>query len=308
MNPVVHRVRGFTLVELVIVIVLSGILAGVVMQFITLPIDAYVDTSRRARVVDVAHNATGQISRALQRALPNSIRTGCGGSCVEFLRVAAGGRYRATPRGDAVPFDVLYFLETDLDSGAVETSFDVIGPFDTSGLDDEPDDATACIDGRADCVVIYNTGLAAGDAWNRDHSGAGWAPDNMATLTDVSATSVAFNNTHFAQPVDAFPAASPGRRFFIVDSPVTVLCAGDTMRRYDDYAITHRTEAPSAAQLAALTTPPTPVLMADRIAGCQFDYEPGTPTRSGLLTVRITVAEAGETVTLLEQIHVVNLP
>ena len=32
------------------------------------------------------------------------------------------------------------------------------------GLDDDPDDATACIEGRADCLVVYNTGLAAGDA------------------------------------------------------------------------------------------------------------------------------------------------
>ena len=303
MNAVIQKARGLTLVEFVIVIVLSGILAGVVMPFITTPIDAYVDTSRRARLVDVAQNVTGQLSRALERALPNSIRTGCGGSCVEFLRVAAGGRYRATPPGD-----VLYFLGTDLDSGLAETGFDVVGPFDPTGLDDDPDDATACIEGRADCLVIYNTGLASGDAWNRDHVGGGWRPDNMATLTAASATAIAFNNTHFSTGVDAFPEASPGQRFFVVDTPVTFLCANDAMRRYDDYEITHRVEAPTAAQLAALPTAPAPVLMADRVSGCEFDYQPGTPTRNGLLTVRITVAEAGETITLLDQIHVANLP
>jgi MSHA biogenesis protein MshO len=303
MNQMLHRAHGFTLVELVIVIVLSGILAGVVMRFITMPIDAYVDTSRRAGLVDIAQNATGQITRALQRALPNSIRTGCGGSCIEFLRVAAGGRYRAMPPGDA-----LYFLETDLDSGLAETGFDIVGPFDAIGLDDDPDDAAACVEARADCLVIYNTGLAAGDAWNRDHVGGSWRPDNMATLTAVSSNAVAFNNTYFSTGVDAFPASSPGQRFFIVDTPVTFLCANDALRRYDDYAITHRLEAPTAAQLSALSAPPTPVLMADRISACQFDYQPGTPTRNGLLTVRITVSESGESLTLLEQIHVANLP
>ena len=43
------RQRGFTLVELVVVIIIAGALSIVVMQFITTPVDIYVDQSRRAR-------------------------------------------------------------------------------------------------------------------------------------------------------------------------------------------------------------------------------------------------------------------
>ena len=40
--------RGFTLIEAIIVIVITGILAGMVAVFIRAPIDAYVDSARRA--------------------------------------------------------------------------------------------------------------------------------------------------------------------------------------------------------------------------------------------------------------------
>ena len=48
--------------------------------------------------------------------------------------------------------------------------------------------------------------------------------------------------------------------------------------------------------------------MADKAAVCQFSYAPGTPTRNAVLTARLAVTEAGESITLLEQISVSNLP
>ena len=69
MKAMVKKTHGFTLVELVIVIVLSGILAGVVMQFITMPIDAYVDQSRRARLVENADMAIERIAQDVHAAL-----------------------------------------------------------------------------------------------------------------------------------------------------------------------------------------------------------------------------------------------
>jgi MSHA biogenesis protein MshO len=299
--------EGFTLIELVIVIVLSGILATVVMRFITAPVEAYVDQDRRARLVDIAHHAMGQLSRETQRALPNSLRIGCGGACVEFLRVVAGGRYRVAPPSH----DVLSFVPADNDA-----SFDVLGPLDgiaglsTSGA------ANGCVQGQAACVVIYNTGQAGTDAWNRDHAGGAWRPDNMATLVSVSAGSITFDNSHFSSGDTAFPAASPGQRFYLVDSPVSFVCDGGQLRRYEGYSITHRSEAPTRVQLLGLSNPPEEVLVADQIAagGCVFDYDPGSLDRNGLLTVALTIEERDapsgtvEQVRLLKQIHVANLP
>jgi MSHA biogenesis protein MshO len=64
----------------------------------------------------------------------------------------------------------------------------------------------------------------------------------------------------------------------------------------------------SHAELLSRSNPAEHALVGDNIATCQFSYSPGTPTRNAVLTLRLGVAEAGETVTLLQQVSVSNLP
>ena len=289
------------MIELIIVIVLSGILSLAMIQFISAPVESYVDQSRRARLVDIADNAISQITRDVQQALPNSLRVGCAGGCVEFLRVVTGGRYRAGPAGDP-----LSFVPSDADS-----SFDVQGPLSNISLLTTSASPTACVEGSADCIAIYNTGQPGTDAWNTDHAAGSWKPDNLATLSAVSASSISFINTNFSSGSTVFPAASPEQRFYIVDSPVSYVCdsAAGTMRRYEGYSMVHPyTAADEHAELTGLGNPAEHALMADRISACTFAYAAGTPSRNGLLSMRIRVSEAGEHITLLAQAHVPNMP
>jgi MSHA biogenesis protein MshO len=289
------RQQGFTLIELIIVIVLSGALSIVVMQFITAPIEAYIDQTRRARLVDQARLVMQKVADDVRRAVPNSIRVGCGGSCVEFMRAATGGRYRA-----GLPGDLLSFVPADAD-----TSFEVLGGLNHTETLVTSSDPDACREGRASCVVVYNTGFAGTDLWRGD---------NAATLTALSAGPpyiVGFDNSVFPSGLAAFPAGSPGQRFFITDTPLVYLCdpVGGTMRRYWGYAPQAAlTDADTHAELLGLSNPAEHALLADSVAGCAFRYSPGTPTRNALLTLEVSIAEAGERVTLLEQVGVSNLP
>jgi MSHA biogenesis protein MshO len=287
--------QGFTLVELVVVIIIAGALSLVVMQFITAPIEVYADQSRRARLVDEAQLVIQRLSQDVRRAVPNSIRVGCGGGCVEMKRAVSGGRYRAAPPGDT-----LSFVPSDAD-----TAFEVLGALNfTAGLTTSAD-PDACADSTASCVVIYNTGFAGTDLWNGD---------NSATLTTIgggSPATIGFDNSRFSGGQTAFPAQSPGQRFYLTDTPVSYLCdlVQGSMRRYWGYSRrTNHSDVDSHAELLALANPAENTLIGGRVTACRFEYSPGTPSRNAVLSLRLSLAEAGEGVTLLEQIGVSNLP
>ena len=66
--------RGFTLVEAIVVIVITGIIAAGVAVFIRAPVEGYVDSVARAELTDAADTALRRLSRDVNSALPNSLR------------------------------------------------------------------------------------------------------------------------------------------------------------------------------------------------------------------------------------------
>src|SRR5207247_9769103 len=138
--PERSRERGVTLIEMVIVIAITAIIAGAVSVFISRPVEGYADAARRAEMSDIADTALRRMTRDLRTALSNSIRTTTvsGVLYLEYLQSSGGGRYRAENTNDPLnPGDPLDFTNPLGDS-----SFDVIGTMPTLAA--------------GDSIVIYN--------------------------------------------------------------------------------------------------------------------------------------------------------
>ena len=275
--------NGFTLIEMIIVILLIGILSGVLFTVLLGPMQGFVEVEKRTRLVDIADTALQRMAREIRLALPNSVRV-TGGTTIEFLRTLDGGRYRAKPGGGAaVCLGGAPPAQDKLNFAKTRDCFEVLGALNNVPTSFGTTQAE-CLTSTADCLVIYNTGQVGANAYNGD---------NIAVITsDTAANYITFAG---APP---FPYKSPQQRFFVVDTPVSFVCSGGEINRFDDYSITGGVSG-------------TGNLLINQVSACNFTYNAGSATRSGLVTLSITIQDStlpGGSVTLLQQAHVDNQP
>jgi MSHA biogenesis protein MshO len=276
------RPLGFTLIELIVVMLLIGIVGAGATVFITGPVAGYVDTNRRAQVADTADVALRRVARDLRQALPNSVRVGGGNRYLEYIPTSGGARYLA-----ASP-DFLDFTASD-------ASFDYTG---------------GSLASATGFVVVFNTGQRSAVSCATAPGGAdAYEGCNRTAITAVTASNVSMTSIRF-------PFASPGNRFHLVPAtgPVTLACEGvgttagngtGTLRIYSNYDI-GTGDWGSAAPAAAPGG--TSSLLAEGISACEFVSTPGVSTTNGLVTLRIALTRQSESVTLHSQVHVDNVP
>lgn len=261
--------RGVTLIELIVVIVVTGVIAAGVAVFIRRPVESYIDTSRRAVLTDVADTAMRRITRDLRTALPNSVRVDGSGKFIEYIETTDAGRYRAEVDSGGGG-DILDFT-------AADTSFDVLGV--------PPDTGTA--------IVIYN--LFSTGSTSNAYSG-----DNRASLTSVGP------NVVFASKL--FPESSPAKRFHIVSGPVTYGCTGGQLVRYWGYGYNLAQVAPPVGGSSAVLAANVDVAECgfSYAAGSLGER---TGTVSIVLQINSTAAGGGvEKVRMFQQVQVNNAP
>ena len=94
-----RRAGGFTLVELLIVIVLLAIVATISVRFVGLSTRGALDVGARQQRSLAGVIISEQISRELREALPTSIRTNASGTCLEWMPIEAASNYLSLPQG-----------------------------------------------------------------------------------------------------------------------------------------------------------------------------------------------------------------
>lgn len=275
-----HRARGFTLIEAVLVIVMTGALFATVAHFIVPPVQAHLATTARAQLVDQADLALRRIGRDLRAALPNSARVSASGLALELIPTTAGARYMAEG-------------SNRLQFGTPATSFDLVGP---------PLALTASQD-----VVFYNLGpgVTGSDAYAANGSATEQASSNRrSTSNGAGSFSTITLVSSAGLPVAANAAPY---RVLAVDPPVTYRCdlAAGTLTRYSGYGFQASQPDPPGSGSSAV--------LAGNVSACRFSYDASvTASRAGLVQMQLTLAtttSAGtETIALHHAVHVDNLP
>lgn len=268
--------HGVTLVEMIVAITILAIVGAMAAVFMRRPVQGYVDAANRAELTDKADIALRRIARDLRLALPNSVRlagTPGGTQYLEFLMTSGGGRYRAELDTTAIPAAPQNVLDFD----TADTTFEVIGPMPTAAVGNH--------------VVVYNL-------FSTGTSANAYAGDNRAQISSLAGNIITITATQF-------PFPSPSARFQVVTGPVTYECnpTAGQVRRYAGYGIQAAQPTPPAVAAA---------LLVDGVAACSFSYDNAAITatllRTGVVSMNLNLSQAGESVSLLQQVHVDNVP
>lgn len=289
------RKVGFTLVEMVIAIVITGIVAGMASLVILNPLRTFVAVSERIELMDAMDYALQTIARDFHAAAPNSVRVDSAKQALEFVHTVGGARYRTGGDPEAAlnfdaPDDSFYLLGTDL----------------------TPDDPDATYQ-----ILIYNTGEYELDNNNDvDYNSPSpevnlYYPSGAYHVITPASTEVTFtevdNQTQVTlNPAHHFSLPSRLQRAYIVDTPVTYLCdpIQGTLTRYSHYAIG---AVQPSNQSSSVFEDATAEVLLDGVTACTFEYQASLVLQAPIVTVELKMtSEHGESIQLIKRLQVQN--
>jgi MSHA biogenesis protein MshO len=283
---------GFTLIELIISIVISSILAVGTISYIGRTVDGLESTSARNKLGSSGRTAIDRLALELHNALPNSIRvkdiTAGGGECIEFVPVLGGTTYiNPVFGGSAVPnFTVVDFIE-----GATVTI-----PADPNGM----------------FAVIYPRNRA------RLYKDGALTPTrstlhSISSIVNIGASALTTINI---SPNGRYRRRSPAERLFVVSQPVSFCVVGDKLYRYSNYgfvenqsvaelpggSLPNYTSAPDKTLITNSVSNATPTLLAAFKVGNQ------NLARNSLVAIQLRMKSGDETVLLKHEVLARSVP
>lgn len=211
--------KGFSLVEMVTVIVVMSIISVGLVQYIFDAASGYVSTANRSELSAAGRVVIDRISMDMHNALPNSVRITsaytsasapviagdayAGDQCIEFVPVLAATTYidpRFRPQPATPTFTVVDFVP---DQDGVSGVYIAIYPRDSDDI------YGASFAGTTTEAIA---GAAVADA------------DTMDGINEITTTT-----TH------RFKRSSPTMRAFLVSEPVSYCIKGERLYRYSGY-------------------------------------------------------------------------
>lgn len=268
--------QGFTLIELVAVIILLGIVGLGTTQFITGGVQIYSDTAIRDDLGQQGRFTIERIARELRNAMPGSIRLGSGGGvqCIEFMPVLGASFYLGVPGS---------FSDTIANTATPITTFNAVPFTSIAG-------ATRVAVYTLSPNQIYDTANTS----NTSFTGVGTTTNGVTPINIGSNT---------------FPADSPQRRFYLYDTPVSFCVSEGEVVRYAGYVATASQSFPPGSGGARLSSNVS-LTDQDGNAVTAFQLTPGLATVASRIDVSLffTTAERDEWLRFNSTVAIRNAP
>jgi MSHA biogenesis protein MshO len=288
--------RGFTLLELVLVIAIGGVMAASLTVFFRPAFDSYLATRSRADLSAQADAALRRLVGEVRLAVPNSVRSP-DSQCVELIPTLAGGRLRmaADTANDSGPgCTPSATCSAPLDTTALTSTLDVLTPLST-------------LPAVGDWLVVGN------QSPNDVYSGT-----NRAALTAITTPTPAFGQHRLSVNPVQFPLGYDGGRFSLVSASqqaVFYVCSGadgsldasgtarGTLVRLSGYGFnaSYPSACPSTVGGQTVLT---------GLSRCTITYDPnqGATQQNGFVYLQLDLTRRNESVSLVVGAHVSNVP
>lgn len=271
---------GFTLIEIVVTMLISVILALGIVTFISDTVDGVLASGNRNKLTSSGRTVVDRLALELHNAVPNSIRATTadadGDQCLEFIPFEAATNYVDPPftGGGGDEFEVIDFNPalTYASPAGVQA---VIYPDDTDEL------YTGGSPGpRALVDAITDTGGADGKVM------------------------VYLDSTH------RFSRRSPVDRIYIAMQPVSFCLEDNNLYRYQNYDFQATQCDPDTASCLP-TSVPDRQLISDTIDNtglAAFSILPATLRRNAIISMTLNFTSEGDVVQLKHEVMMRNVP